>query len=305
MESAKRVINYMRQRFGLLAPYVALTAPASPVLGDLWSNTTAGLLKRWDGAAWTAVGGGAPGAHATSHQDGGSDEISVTGLAGLLTTAQTPILHAASHQNGGSDEVATATAAANVIPKAGAGGRLAVGFMPTTLGAMKQIYANVVAGAAITSWSLTTQFNGDADFLYFYRFRLVEAQLNTVLSVIFNNDTGASYGYSAIANSATTVSGTQSSNQANFPLAFVNAAGHTAAGHGFIHPVTGFVRTISLFVQEQVTASVLTTVAYRMGLWENTADNITRMDFVSSVASGIGIGSSLEIWAMRPTYAEA
>jgi len=38
-------------------------------------------------------GGGIPAAHKTSHQDGGSDEIVVTGLAGLLVTAQTPIDH--------------------------------------------------------------------------------------------------------------------------------------------------------------------------------------------------------------------
>ena len=38
--------------------------------------------------------------------------------------------HAADHQNGGADEVATATAAANVIPKTGGAGKLDVGFMP-------------------------------------------------------------------------------------------------------------------------------------------------------------------------------
>jgi len=38
-------------------------------------------------------GGGAPSAHATTHQDNGSDEINVTGLTGLLGTAQTPAAH--------------------------------------------------------------------------------------------------------------------------------------------------------------------------------------------------------------------
>jgi hypothetical protein len=40
------------------------------------------------------------------------------------SSSRTPTAHAASHQNGGSDEVATATPAANAIPKAGAGGTL-------------------------------------------------------------------------------------------------------------------------------------------------------------------------------------
>jgi hypothetical protein len=42
-----------------------------------------------------------------------------------------PSGHAASHQNGGADEVATPTPAANAIPKAGAGGTLAVAWIPT------------------------------------------------------------------------------------------------------------------------------------------------------------------------------
>ena len=41
-----------------------------------------------------------------------------------------PSAHASTHQNGGSDEVATAIPAANAIPKAGAGGDLGGGWMP-------------------------------------------------------------------------------------------------------------------------------------------------------------------------------
>jgi hypothetical protein len=43
-----------------------------------------------------------------------------------------PGIHALSHQHGGGDEVAVATAAANAIPKAGAGAKLDVGWIPTT-----------------------------------------------------------------------------------------------------------------------------------------------------------------------------
>lgn len=43
--------------------------------------------------------------HATTHEDGGSDEVSVAGLSGLLGDAQTPTTHAASHAENGSDEL--------------------------------------------------------------------------------------------------------------------------------------------------------------------------------------------------------
>lgn len=50
-------------------------------------------------ADWT------PKAHATAHENGGADEISVDGLSGVLAEAQTPAAHATSHKNGGADEV--------------------------------------------------------------------------------------------------------------------------------------------------------------------------------------------------------
>ena len=50
-----------------------------------------------------------------------------------LSDARTPLAHKDSHKHGGSDEVATATPGANVIPKAGADGTLALGFLPATL----------------------------------------------------------------------------------------------------------------------------------------------------------------------------
>lgn len=79
-------------------------------------------------AGTVAAGDAAPNAHKTTHENGGTDEISVAGLSGVLadpqppiigagatqavagndprlTDARTPTAHAASHQNGGSDEI--------------------------------------------------------------------------------------------------------------------------------------------------------------------------------------------------------
>lgn len=62
-----------------------------------WLNTDTQSLFRLDdatedAAVWTDITGGAP--HAALHQDGGTDEIDVTGLSGLLGDAQTPASHA-------------------------------------------------------------------------------------------------------------------------------------------------------------------------------------------------------------------
>lgn len=52
-----------------------------------------GNLEISGGAAAAGGGGGTPDAHAASHQDGGTDEISVADLSGLLADAQTPLAH--------------------------------------------------------------------------------------------------------------------------------------------------------------------------------------------------------------------
>ena len=67
------------------------------------------------------------GTHAGRHENGGADEISVTGLSGLLADAQTPVAHAATHADGGSDEVsvealATSGAVGTVPTSDGLGG---------------------------------------------------------------------------------------------------------------------------------------------------------------------------------------
>ena len=56
-------------------------------------------------------------------------QAAISGAPGSWPSTFAPTAHAASHQNGGNDELATATPAANAIPKAGAGGTLAGGWI--------------------------------------------------------------------------------------------------------------------------------------------------------------------------------
>lgn len=67
--------------------------------GALFFRSDLDAWYTWDevGAAWV-ISGGAGGPHASTHEDGGGDEIDVTGLSGLLADAQTPLPH--SHVEG-------------------------------------------------------------------------------------------------------------------------------------------------------------------------------------------------------------
>lgn len=46
--------------------------------------------------------------HATTHENGGTDEINVDGLSGTLADPQTPDAHKSTHENTGSDEISVA-----------------------------------------------------------------------------------------------------------------------------------------------------------------------------------------------------
>lgn len=77
------------------------------------SSKLNGAQQKYGSAANTAAEGNdvrlsdarTPLAHKTSHENGGTDEISVAGLSGLLADGQTPLAHKTSHQSGGSDAI--------------------------------------------------------------------------------------------------------------------------------------------------------------------------------------------------------
>jgi len=65
-------------------------------------------LGAWHFDIKTPPMGEAPAGHHGTHEDGGSDEIDVTNLPGLLADCQTPCAHHGTHENGGSDEMSLA-----------------------------------------------------------------------------------------------------------------------------------------------------------------------------------------------------
>lgn len=115
----------------------AVAASAADIV-SLWSGTPStslflrsdGTLAAAPGPAWGSISG-----TLSSQADLvlalAGKQSTITGAPGTWPSSFAPSAHASSHKNGGSDEVATATPAANAIPKAGAGGTLNAGWIPT------------------------------------------------------------------------------------------------------------------------------------------------------------------------------
>lgn len=88
-------------------------------------------------------------AHKSRHEKGGADEISVSGLSGLLADEQTPLAHKTSHENGGVDEL-------NVE---GLSGELADQQPPKVAGSDTHVQYNdngVIGGAAAVRYDKAT-----------------------------------------------------------------------------------------------------------------------------------------------------
>jgi hypothetical protein len=88
-----------------LTAIAALTTTAFGRSVLTWANAAAGqtalaVVPGTDVATQSAFAN-----HHARHENGGADEISVSGLSGTLADPQTPAAHASTHQNGGSDEI--------------------------------------------------------------------------------------------------------------------------------------------------------------------------------------------------------
>lgn len=71
------------------------TGITAPIDGLVVFDTDTDSIWMRSAGAWVELdsAGGMPGPHAASHQDGGTDEINVGGLSGLLADDQTPLAH--------------------------------------------------------------------------------------------------------------------------------------------------------------------------------------------------------------------
>jgi hypothetical protein len=105
-------VNYSYDLMQPLAPWVSAGsidavdvqytgAPIPNIIGSVPDNLE-NILISLDANLGAGV---TPSAHAASHQNGGSDELLVTGLSGALADPQTPTVHASSHELAGSDQI--------------------------------------------------------------------------------------------------------------------------------------------------------------------------------------------------------
>jgi hypothetical protein len=94
--------------------FASITPKAVPVSGDIFLIEDSADARNKKYVQIGDLPASAPAAHAASHENGGSDEVSVTGLSGLLADGQTPLSHASTHLSTGADSIAEFAGASGV-----------------------------------------------------------------------------------------------------------------------------------------------------------------------------------------------
>lgn len=99
--------NIRKQALGVLftstEPTSDTVPPGKIVVWD--DGSTRQIYIRTGDGNIIQLGNATVAVHASTHENGGADEIDVTGLSGLLADAQTPTAHASTHELSGSDPI--------------------------------------------------------------------------------------------------------------------------------------------------------------------------------------------------------
>lgn len=166
-------------------------------------------------------------------------------------------------------------------------------------GAWERIYSNTLSSAAtsVTISGLT----GNTDQVYRVVVRPVGGSATaTNYQITMNSDTGSNYGRQVLAGYTTTVYAVRDA-QAYISLNHVesNIQGHTQLNDILMYAKSGYERTALVNSLEKENGTSINTTVIAGHSWSNTADEITQIVITASQASGIGIGSVIELYRLN------
>ena len=166
-------------------------------------------------------------------------------------------------------------------------------------GVMQKIYQNTLAAAA-TSVTISG-LDGNTDVLYELRCRFINNNASASGYYIRpNNDAGANYGYQHLDGSSTTVTAYRGTAYDSILLSWNAVAnGHLLQSEIKFYAKSGFIRTGIITTSEDISTTTVTGIMLHGVCWNNTADNITSLVVLASQANGLGIGTVIELFALR------
>jgi hypothetical protein len=157
--------------------------------------------------------------------------------------------------------------------------------------------ASTDIASAVTSYTFSG-LSGDTDLEYQLVSRVVSGAASVDFSVLPNNDTtmahyGETYGGGQ---SGGAFGGTEAH---GLGLGNAYSVGDLSYGDAFLYAKSGQVRTMNSIFSQDVSGAAVSATVLLSSSWNNTASQITSLVVNADVASGLGVGTHLELWALR------
>ena len=156
------------------------------------------------------------------------------------------------------------------------------------------VFDHEVSGAAVSSISTGNILNGDEDGWYTIIIRYIAGANGSFIYTRFNNDSGNNYGTLGILANNTTVNGAAATAQSGALGGYCATSGRTSFLVGRMYAKSGAVRLINYSWCFDITGTTCTEIRTLSYVWNNTADNITNINFVGS-GTDIGVGTRIII----------
>jgi hypothetical protein len=171
------------------------------------------------------------------------------------------------------------------------------------------------SGGSATVWSMIAStdiataatnytfsgLNGDTDGEYQVVARFVSgASVSTNYYLLPNADaTAADYGQQIVYANGSTASGQQLTSQPGLYMAAANATGKLGFSNMTIYAKSGQMRSAINTEGESYSGSTIAYMEAGAEVWTNTASPITSLQVLATQASGLGVGTHLELWTKR------
>jgi len=176
---------------------------------------------------------------------------------------------------------------------------------PLSAGVDQFVASTTVAGSAITSYTFSG-LAGNTSLTYYFKLRIINGYNGSCnFYVYLNNDTAANYGYQTFKGATSTVTAASSTTAAGIPIGVtgIGTLAHVSSSDVIIFAKSGVVRQAEQWVIGDFTGTTGVYAEHSCHSWSNTADEVTSIVVGASQTGGLGIGTSLELWAMRPAKA--
>ncbi len=164
----------------------------------------------------------------------------------------------------------------------------------------QKIYENDIESA--TQEVTIPSLNGNLDVLYnlVCRFKNGNPDYTTWWGLRLNSDSGSNYGIQSIKGNNTDPSAQRYIDQDTLYLTYTaTALGSLSMINALLYAKSGFVRTMINSATSGILGTTIAEIRLHGQVWNNTVDNITSMIIRSSQPEGIGVGSHIELWALK------